>query len=104
MTQKQALQIHIKGIVQGVGFRPFVYSLATRMGLFGWVRNTSAGVDIKVLGFKYDLVNFVNSLENDHPPLAVLDSITTEHCEPGSFTTFEILKSESIASIASVFE
>ena len=42
--------IHISGIVQGVGFRPFVYNLASRFGLTGWVRNTSAGVDIAVDG------------------------------------------------------
>ena len=43
-------RIHITGIVQGVGFRPFVYNLATRLDLKGWVRNTSAGVDIEVDG------------------------------------------------------
>ena len=50
MTEIAGLRIHITGIVQGVGFRPFVYTLATRMGLNGWVRNTSAGVDIEVDG------------------------------------------------------
>jgi hydrogenase maturation protein HypF len=43
-------RIHITGVVQGVGFRPFVYGLALRYGLAGWVRNTSAGVDIEVDG------------------------------------------------------
>ncbi len=42
--------IHITGIVQGVGFRPFIYSLALRHKLKGWVRNTSAGVDIVIEG------------------------------------------------------
>ena len=46
----QGVRIHITGIVQGVGFRPFVYSLARRYGLTGWVRNTSAGVDIEADG------------------------------------------------------
>jgi hydrogenase maturation protein HypF len=45
-----AVSIHITGIVQGVGFRPFVYNLAIRLGLAGWVRNTSAGVDIELEG------------------------------------------------------
>ena len=51
------LRIHISGIVQGVGFRPFVYGLATRLALKGWVRNTSAGVDIEVDGDK-DVLDF----------------------------------------------
>ena len=46
----QRARIHISGIVQGVGFRPFVYNLAIRLNLKGWVRNTSAGVDIEVDG------------------------------------------------------
>ena len=48
--QLSGARIHISGIVQGVGFRPFVYALALRLGLKGWVRNTSAGVDIEVDG------------------------------------------------------
>jgi len=45
-TTLSAKRIHITGVVQGVGFRPFVYGLAARYGLGGWVCNTSAGVDI----------------------------------------------------------
>ncbi len=48
MAELRGATIHITGIVQGVGFRPFVYGLAVRMGLSGWVRNTSGGVDIQV--------------------------------------------------------
>ena len=50
MNNLIAKRIHITGVVQGVGFRPFVYNLATRLGLTGWVRNTSGGVDIQVEG------------------------------------------------------
>ncbi|MBT3389176.1 MAG: hypothetical protein HN413_02075, partial [Chloroflexi bacterium] len=50
MTTLSGSRIRITGIVQGVGFRPFVYNLAMRMNLRGWVRNTSAGVDIQVDG------------------------------------------------------
>ena len=50
MVDIQGASIHINGIVQGVGFRPFVYALAKRFGLNGWVRNTSAGVDIELDG------------------------------------------------------
>ena len=51
--------MEIEGIVQGVGFRPFVYNLARRLGLLGWVRNTSAGVDIEVDGALETLEDFV---------------------------------------------
>ena len=54
----QSARIHISGIVQGVGFRPFVYNLATRLDLKGWVRNTSAGVDIEVDG-KRDVLDSI---------------------------------------------
>ena len=48
MSHLQGAHIEIKGIVQGVGFRPFVFDLANRFSLKGWVRNTSAGVIIEV--------------------------------------------------------
>ena len=50
MIELHGANIHVTGIVQGVGFRPFVYGLAGRLKLTGWVRNTSAGVDIQVDG------------------------------------------------------
>ncbi len=62
MSQQQARRIHINGIVQGVGFRPFVFGLAERFGLTGWVRNTSAGVDIEVDGTPEVLDAFVAAL------------------------------------------
>jgi hydrogenase maturation factor HypF (carbamoyltransferase family) len=47
MAAQSGLQIQVRGIVQGVGFRPFIYGLATRLELTGWVRNTSSGVEIE---------------------------------------------------------
>jgi len=58
----QSTRIHITGVVQGVGFRPFVYSLATRLHLKGWVRNTSAGVDIEADGERDVLDTFIQAL------------------------------------------
>ena len=74
MPELRGASIHITGIVQGVGFRPFVYGLAVRLGLSGWVRNTSAGVDIEVDGTTDELDSFVNSLKNELPPLARIDT------------------------------
>jgi hydrogenase maturation protein HypF len=91
-------QVHITGIVQGVGFRPFVYGLATRLGLQGWVRNTSAGVDIAANGSADRLEAFIRALREEAPPLARIDDITVSFGPDQAFRTFEIIPSESIPS------
>jgi hydrogenase maturation protein HypF len=83
-------RIHITGVVQGVGFRPFVYGLATRYGLRGWVCNTSAGVDIEVDGAPEVLAQFVADLSTQAPPLARIDSVEAAEIASNGFTTFEI--------------
>lgn len=88
--------IHITGIVQGVGFRPFVYNLAIRLGLTGWVRNTSAGVDIEVDGVRDSIESFVRSLREDAPKLASIDEFTASYGKLHGFEKFEILHSEAI--------
>jgi hydrogenase maturation protein HypF len=93
MTLK-GVRIHITGIVQGVGFRPFVYGLATRLALNGWVRNTSAGVDIEVDGPQKDLEIFLNALRAESPPLSRIDSFQVDWIPANGFSTFEIVHSE----------
>jgi hydrogenase maturation protein HypF len=88
--------IHISGIVQGVGFRPFVYNLASRYQLAGWVRNTSAGVDIAVDGAQDALEAFVRELRDEAPPLARIDDFSAFYGPANGFSTFEILHSEAI--------
>lgn len=92
------LQVHITGIVQGVGFRPFVYNLATRLKLNGWVRNTSAGVDIEVDGEQDVLDAFVMALRDEAPPLSRIDELTASYRPANGFTSFDIFHSESIPS------
>lgn len=92
----QGLQIHITGIVQGVGFRPFVYNLATRLELKGWVRNTSAGVDIEVDGEQDILDSFVKALYDEAPPLSRIDELTTSPRLANGFTSFDITHSEAV--------
>jgi hydrogenase maturation protein HypF len=96
MSKLQAGRIHITGIVQGVGFRPFVYSLAVRLGLNGWVRNTSAGVDIEVEGEQAVLENFVDALRAEAPPLSVIEELTFEPLPVNGFTSFEIVHSQPV--------
>ena len=96
VNSRQGARIHINGIVQGVGFRPFVYGLADRLKLAGWVRNTSAGVDIQVDGTEAALKEFARALEQDAPPLALIASLEVDHCPSTGFSSFDIIHSEPI--------
>ncbi len=96
MSELRGARLHITGIVQGVGFRPFVYGLAARFALTGWVRNTSAGVDIEVDGTQDKLAAFIHSLKADLPPLARIDSLDVSFGSPGLFPLFEIIHSETV--------
>ncbi len=89
-------RIRITGIVQGVGFRPFVYNLALRHNLTGWVRNTSAGVDIEVDGDAPALEAFLQGLREEAPPLALIASLEVESCPQNGFSDFEIRHSEPV--------
>ena len=82
--------IHVTGVVQGVGFRPFVYGLATRLDLRGWVCNTSAGVEIVIQGENAEVDLFAQSLTADAPPLARIDQVSAWDEVDGHFTNFEI--------------
>ncbi|NDJ51547.1 MAG: carbamoyltransferase HypF [Chloroflexi bacterium] len=93
MNAIQSRQIHIDGVVQGVGFRPFVYSLAQRYALCGWVRNTSAGVDIVVEGPNAALDAFVAALSAEAPPLAKIDAVQVNDMPANGYTDFEIVHS-----------
>jgi hydrogenase maturation protein HypF len=96
LTDLSGARIHITGIVQGVGFRPFVYGLAARLGLAGWVRNTSSGVDIVVDGPREALETFIVALKAEAPPLSRIDSLDVVDVPANGFKTFEIVHSEPI--------
>ena len=70
--------LHISGVVQGVGFRPFLHNLAYELGLNGWVRNTSTGVELELQGATLQLDRFMARLKNDAPPLARILSLETQ--------------------------
>ncbi|HUF38225.1 MAG TPA: carbamoyltransferase HypF [Anaerolineales bacterium] len=78
MTEMERRRIRITGIVQGVGFRPFVYELATRSGLRGSVQNDAAGVLIEAEGEPDVLDRFAETLRTQTPPLAELDAVVVE--------------------------
>lgn len=93
MPELRSAAIHITGIVQGVGFRPFVFNLAERLRLHGWVCNTAAGVDIEVDGDSAALESFVAALWDEAPPLARIDNVQVTYASPKGFAAFEIVHS-----------
>ncbi len=84
------LRITVKGIVQGVGFRPFVYRLACRYRLGGWVLNSGDSVCIEVEGGERETHEFVNALQNEKPPLAQLTEVSVDVCQVEGDTEFVI--------------
>ena len=70
---RQRLRVRVEGTVQGVGFRPFVYRVATELGLGGWVLNDSRGVLIEAEGERRALEELLERLRTDAPPLAVVE-------------------------------
>ena len=80
----------VRGVVQGVGFRPFVYRLAHEYNLKGWVRNTSGSVDIEVEGSKKSLENFLGALRSQAPPMAHIEAVEVAFDSPKGYTQFQI--------------
>ncbi len=89
-------QIRITGVVQGVGFRPFVYALALRFRLGGFVANDSAGVRIEAEGASEALDKFLSALRDELPPLASIDSLESAEIAPLGDAAFTIHHSHSI--------
>ncbi len=88
----------VKGIVQGVGFRPFVYQLAGRYGLKGSVVNTPEGVEIDVEGEPAALAEFIGSLKKEAPPLARIEDLFIQPGEPAGYREFSIGQTERAGS------
>ena len=95
LTERRRLIV--TGVVQGVGFRPFVYGLARRLELAGFVGNDSAGVFIEIEGDPTKLASFQKTLVSEAPPLAHIDLITTTIVPPRGESKFVIVKSQAQA-------
>jgi hydrogenase maturation protein HypF len=87
------LRVRIRGAVQGVGFRPFVYRLARELELAGWVINSSAGVVIEVEGTPATLDQFLLRVVRDCPPRAIVQGTESAYFDPVGFRSFEIRES-----------
>ncbi len=90
----RSVDIHIDGIVQGVGFRPFVYRIARRNLVSGWVRNSVSGVDMHIEGESPLVDSFISDLKTDAPAAARVDSISVIDVAPQGCCGFEIKRSE----------
>lgn len=87
---KQRLHVTIRGAVQGVGFRPFIYRLATELGLVGWVNNSAQGVLVDVEGTQAQLQNFLLRIEQQKPPQSIVQSLESKFLAPIGYQQFEI--------------
>lgn len=93
LERRAALEVEVHGVVQGVGFRPFVHRLALRHALDGWVRNESGAVRIEIEGPVARLDRFVEELRSEAPPLARIDELVTRVAVPRNPSGFEVLAS-----------
>ena len=90
MTDRRRLRVCVRGVVQGVGFRPFVYTAAASLGLSGCVRNDSSGAIIEVEGDASGIDDFLRRLRAGPPPLAIIESVVTEQIPVVGGTAFTI--------------
>ncbi|MBT8354952.1 MAG: carbamoyltransferase HypF [Desulfofustis sp.] len=94
---KNGVEILVRGTVQGVGFRPFVFKLASRFSIFGTVTNTSEGVVIRAAGPQ--VFSFIDALSDEAPPLARIDELSYRHLEkPMLEKSFTIIASQTTNS------
>ena len=88
------LRVVIRGAVQGVGFRPFIYRLATELGLAGWVNNSPQGVFIEVEGGKERIDSFLLRIEKEKPPRSFIQSLESSYLDSKGYSAFEIRESD----------
>jgi hydrogenase maturation protein HypF len=92
--------ISVRGVVQGVGFRPFVYRIALDEGLAGIIGNDTDGVTIEVEGPTTSLDSFLARLRSEAPPLSRIDSIDVRKSKPTGETGFRIVASEVLGRVS----
>ncbi|HEX4652630.1 MAG TPA: acylphosphatase, partial [Candidatus Udaeobacter sp.] len=94
LSTPQRLKLVVRGAVQGVGFRPFVYRLAAELKLRGWVSNSTEGVFIEVEGMRDSLREFRDRLQTEKPPRAIVESIESAYLQAIGYDSFNMRESE----------
>lgn len=92
---RERLRVIVRGAVQGVGFRPFVYRLASELKLNGWVSNSSQGVFVELEGPRTALDAFSIRLRKEKPPRAIIQSLESSFLDAIGYSGFEIRESET---------
>lgn len=95
-AQLERLVLIIRGAVQGVGFRPFVFRLAKDEGLSGWIRNSTEGIQLEVEGSSLSLQNFLRRIQAEAPQQAVIQKLETYYQSPAGYTGFRIEESREL--------
>ena len=98
----ECLRLLVRGLVQGVGFRPFVYNLATELQLKGWVNNSSQGVTIEVEGLRPQLEVFLLRLQCETPVRAAIHGIEPTWLAPREYAQFAIRPSDESGPITAL--
>jgi hydrogenase maturation protein HypF len=94
VVRLEGRMLRVTGVVQGVGFRPFVYRQAVQFGLTGWVRNTSGDVQVLVEGLPDALDQFAEALRRNAPPMARIEGVESAARAPEGHTRFQLLGSQ----------
>ncbi len=94
---EKSILITVTGLVQGVGFRPFIYRLARKCNIAGWVMNTNENVQINVQGDSLNIDRFLISLMDEAPPAAIIEDISIETDSTDESRSFKILESHDIS-------
>jgi hydrogenase maturation protein HypF len=89
-------RLTIRGAVQGVGFRPCVFRLATELGLAGWVNNSAQGVFVELEGPRRQVQEFVLRIAREKPPRSFIQSLETSWLDPAGYREFEIRASDPL--------
>jgi hydrogenase maturation protein HypF len=93
---KQGLKLEVYGVVQGVGFRPFIYRIARDNGLYGWVRNTSGSVEIIIEGEEEAIQVFLKQLKYEAPPICHIENLKISRQSVVGYRDFKIESSQTL--------
>src|SRR6266567_5264198 len=94
-ASNERVKVVVRGAVQGVGFRPFVYRLATELRLNGWVLNSAQGVFIEAEGTRDSVQQFLLRVEKEKPPRAIIHSLESSFLDAVGYGAFDIREAEN---------
>ena len=92
--------VRVRGVVQGVGFRPFVYRLAMQNALGGHIGNDTDGVTIEIEGYELAIADFLHRLTSEAPPISRIDSVQVSDLAPIGETAFTIVHSQVLGQVS----